>query len=49
MYARNFLVICLHKNTKIQNETNISATFGRLKHRLFTISAFRFYTSPSLS
>ena len=45
---RNFLVFCLHKNAKIQNETNISATFGRLKHRFFTTSALRFDTSPCL-
>ena len=44
----NFLVICLHKNTKIQDETNISANIGRLKHQLFITSALRFYTSLCL-
>ena len=46
--ARNSSNFCLLKNTKIQNETNISAAFGRLKHLFFTTSVLRFNTSPCL-
>ena len=28
--AGNFVVFCFHKNTRLQNETNISGNFDRL-------------------